>query len=255
MFVDGDDWIDCHMVEKMLNAAIINNVDLVMCGMYKAYENTVKEYTYNIEKNKVFNKIECRSLKKKLLEYNSNIAVAYCKLIRRDVLLKNGVFHDEFLRQGAEGLEFNFRLFSYIDSAIFIDECLYYYVYNDNSISACPTDKNNECIYNCFKKIKGLILEDKSDELLYWLNNRLCYVICTTAISGYFSPKMTLSFSERVNKMKLFLKKDIFSEAISSKNYKGISFQRRIILFLVKHSWYRLVYILAKYRYKQKNRR
>ena len=116
MFVDGDDYVDNNFCYAMLNAAIQYDVDLVMCGMYKDYGKTREKYTYYIPANVKFEKKDCIWLQEQLLHFNGNIATAYCKLINKKVLSTYNITHNENLRQGAEGLEFNIRLFEKIDS-------------------------------------------------------------------------------------------------------------------------------------------
>ena len=124
MFVDGDDYVDNNFCYAMLNAAIQYDVDLVMCGMYKDYGKTREKYTYYIPANVKFEKKDCIWLQEQLLHFDGNIATAYCKLINKKVLSTYNITHNENLRQGAEGLEFNIRLFEKIDSAVFIGEWL-----------------------------------------------------------------------------------------------------------------------------------
>lgn len=125
MFVDGDDWIDPDMCERMLEAGSRENVDLVMCGITKEYEHSSQVYRFYLrdyeESGKVYRGRECRWLQQQLLVYNGNIAVAYSKLIRRRLIMENNILHDEELRQGAEGLEFNLRLFEKLQSALFLN--------------------------------------------------------------------------------------------------------------------------------------
>ncbi|RAZ15762.1 glycosyltransferase family 2 protein, partial [Klebsiella oxytoca] len=69
---------------------------------------------------KVWGGEEIKWLQQQILVYNGNSAVAYSKLIQREFLVDNEIYHDEELRQGAEGLEFNLRLFEKLQSATFI---------------------------------------------------------------------------------------------------------------------------------------
>lgn len=256
MFVDGDDWIDPDMCKCMYEVADKNNVQLVMCGMVKEYGKASEKYHYNLEAGKVYTGEECKWLQEQLLHYNSSIAVAYCKLISRDLLEKHNILHDEKLRQGAEGLEFNIRLFEYLDKAIFVDKYFYHYIYNDESISASHNEKNHEYVVKCFEKIKEFILlSENKERLLHWFNNRLLYVIITTAITGYFSPTNSEAFSIKREKYKKYLNNDIIHDALYSKDYQEISKSRRLTLFFIKHNMYWSVSVLAYIRKWQKSHR
>lgn len=252
MFVDGDDWVDSEMCQEMLEKAELNSVDLVMCGMTKEYGRISSPYKYNLTQ-RVYSGEECKWLQEQLLHYNSNIAVAYCKLISKKLLLIHNIFHDADLRQGAEGLEFNIRLFEFIESAYFVEKNYYHYIYNDNSISASHNEKNHEFVVNCFKKIKMQIEKSKNrDNLMSWFNNRLLYVIMTTAISGYFSPTNKEPYSAKKKKYKEYLEHDIIRDALYSADYQELSLVRKLTLFLIKHRMFAAITVIAYIRRIQK---
>ena len=237
MFVDGDDWIDPDMCERMLEAGSRENVDLVMCGITKEYEHSSQVYRFYLrdyeESGKVYRGRECRWLQQQLLVYNGNIAVAYSKLIRRRLIMENNILHDEELRQGAEGLEFNLRLFEKLQSALFLNRPFYHYIYNDTSISASHSEENHAFVIRCFERIRDLIEEsDNRDRLLPWFDNRLLYVIITTAISGYFNPDNPASYREKKRGYETYLQQPIVSRALQTDNLRGLSRQRKTVLFL-----------------------
>lgn len=256
MFVDGDDWIEPDMCEFMYQKGEKNQVQLVMCGIMKDYEKSAMEYKFYLEDGKVYRGQECKWLQQQLLVYNGNIAVAYSKLIDRNLLIENRIFHDEVLKQGAEGLEFNLRLFEKIESAIFINKPFYHYTYNEKSISASHNEENHEFVIKCFEKIKGFIDTSENKEMLEpWFNNRLLYVIVTTAISGYFNPSNTEPYSNKKRKYDAYLEKPIVREALKTKNTAGIGKQREVVLFFIKHHMYFALDVMGKMRKWQKDHR
>ena len=253
MFVDGDDWIEPDMCQTMFELGEEKKVQLVMCGMYKDYGKSADVYKFYLEDGKVYSGEVCRWLQQQLLVYNGNIAVAYSKLILREMLVKNNIYHDEILRQGAEGLEFNLRLFEVLDRAVFINKPLYHYIYNENSISASHNEANHEYVIKCFEKIKDFIENSKNkDMLLPWFDNRLLYVIVTTAISGYFNPTNTEPYKDKKRKYAAYLAKPIVAEALKTKNTAGIGGQRRVVLFFIKHRMFQCLNMIGKMRKWQK---
>lgn len=251
MFVDGDDWIEPSMCEDMLHAGEEKNVQLVMCGISKDYSAKKVLYKFDLVDGKRYLGEECRWLQQQLLIYNQNIGCAYAKLIRRDLI--KGVYHDEKLRQGVEGLEFNIRLFENLESATFINQPYYHYIYNDSSISASHSEENHELVINGFEKIKEFIKTSQNRENLEsWVDNRLLFVIVTTAISGYFNPANTESYAEKKRKYSLYLQKPIVQEALLTKNTQGLGTQRKIILFMGKHRLFFLLNLMGKLRKWQK---
>ncbi len=255
MFVDGDDWIDPKMCEILLNLAHQNDAQVAFCGMVKEYAASSEPYTYYIPE-KVYKGKECLWLQAQLLHFNGNIATAYCKLIDRAFLEKNQIRHDAFLRQGAEGLEFNLRLFDKVGCAVFTAQPLYHYIYNENSISAHHDEKNHDYVLKCFEKIRSFIETSRQrDELLRWFNNRLLYVVITTAISGYFSPANTEPYRDKKRKFKAYLQREIIRTAMKTDNLAGLSMQRRVIILLIRLRQFWLLLLLGKMRYKQKKAR
>lgn len=256
MFVDGDDWIEPEMCETMYRIGEEKNVQLVMCGIMKDFGHTTEKYKFYLKENKVYSGDECKWLQQQLLVFNANIATAYSKLVRRELLSTNNILHDEVLRQGAEGIEFNLRLFEKLESAVFINKPFYHYIYNENSISASHNEANHEYVIKCFEKIKSFIVESKNtDMLLPWFNNRLLYVIIATAISGYFNPSNTEPYKDKKSKYALYLKKPIVKEALQNAPTTGLSKQRKVVLFLIKHRMFALLNLLGVLRKIQKEHR
>ena len=174
--MDGDDWIEPDMCQVMYDAGETQQVQLVICGIVKDYGKSETEYRFYMEDGRVYRGQECKWLQQQLLVYNGNIAASYAKLIDRRLLMDHHIFHDEMLRQGAEGLEFNLRLFEKLNSVLFIDKPFYHYVYNENSISASHNEENHEFVLRCFEKIRAWIdTSDNKDMLKEWFDNRLEY--------------------------------------------------------------------------------
>ena len=256
MFVDGDDWIEPDMCCVMLNSGEEHHVQLVMCGIVKEYARTLIPYKFYLEDGKVYKGQECKWLQQQLLVYNGNIAVAYAKLIDRKLLVNNHILHDEALRQGAEGLEFNLRLFEKLDSALFINKPFYHYIYNKNSISASHDEANHEYVVRCFEKIKTFIDSSENKEKLEpWLYNRLIYVIVTTAISGYFNPSNKEPYSEKKKKYSAYLRRPLIADALKSNNRYGIGKQRYVVLFFIKHHMFFALNLMGMMRKWQKEHR
>lgn len=255
MFVDGDDWVEKETCSYAYEKAEQTSADVVCWGTVKDYSTKSVPYSYkgNFVDGKVYSGDEIGYMQEMLLHYNGQIATAYSKLIRRDFIEKNDIYHNEVLRQGAEGLEFCLRLFENAERILFIEKYFYHYIYNENSISALPTEENNQHVLNCFKTIKDFIEHSKNGERLTpWFDNRLLYVVITTAISGYFNPANDEKYSVRKGKYKQYLSQPIIKQALKTKNKRELSFERKIILLLIKCHMFWLLNLAGKIRRKQK---
>lgn len=242
MFVDGDDWIENDMCEELYSIALKTGVDLVMCGMSRDYAISSEKYNIGLENLKIYKGDECKILQSKVLDFNCGIAFAYSKLISKSILDNYCIFHDEKLKQGAEDVEFNIRLFDKLKSATFTNRSFYHYMYNENSISSASTDENNQYVVNCFRSIFNFInVSDNRELLIPWFYNRFLYAIITTAISGYFHPDNKLSLKKRIEGFKDYLNIPLVQQTLKYKNTVGLSTQRIFVLFLIEH---RLFYAL-----------
>lgn len=248
-FVDGDDWIEPNMCDLLYKASK-SDIDIICCGVTKDFETKKKDYNYDglYEDNKVYeSKKELEYMRRMLLNFNGNNAWAYAKLIRKDFMLNNNLYHNEELRQGAEALEFNIRLFYKAKKIKFIKEILYHYIYNDNSITTKHNEKNHYMVLDCFKEIKNNI-DNNDKEIMMWFYNRLSYVIITTAISGYFSPRNKEKYTVKKTKYKAFLNQGLIKETFEYADVNKLDKLRKITFYLIKMRLFLLVSIVAKIR-------
>lgn len=253
MFVDGDDWLEPDTCEVLCQKAVCYNVDLIMFGMSKDYSDRSVKYDYFLKENHKYEGTEIKWLQTQILNYNSNIATATTKLIKRSVLINNQIFHNERLKQGAEGIVFNIDLFNKIKNAFFVKEYLYHYRYNDSSISASYDEDNIKLVIDCFEEIKNKIVKmSNCDELMEMYKNRLIYAIVTTVISGYMNPSNPDSYKTKKRKCETYLQNEIVKEALKTANMKGISKSRKVVVSLIQNRMYLSIYLLGFLRKWQK---
>lgn len=254
-FVDGDDWIEEECLEEAYQNAEKTDVDIFMWSIVRDFNGRLSYYSYDkyLISNKIYKDLDIRYLKELLLHYNALISTSYSKLIKRSLLIEKHIFHDEYVKQGAEDLEFNFRLFSNINSAVFINKNWYHYVYNKNSISAFTTISNTRHTIECMKKVNDNILPNETN-LKKWFNNRMKYIIVTTFISGILHPYNTMPKNEKKKYINQFLNIDIVKESLKDKRYDEIDLKRKIILFLISMRCYFVIGMIAKIRLKEKNK-
>ena len=195
-FVDGDDWIESDMCQTIYDIIKDKNIDVAMYGIIRDTDNKQIKMKYEFDQDTLFDRQGCIELQKKILNFNSNLSTQYAKFYRKDFIVDNDLYNIKELRQGAEGIEFNIRVFAKANTAIFINKFFYHYMYNNVSISSFSSEENNYLVLACFKKIKEDIQNNKNiNEILPLFYNRLLYVIVTTAISGYFHPKSNENYS------------------------------------------------------------
>lgn len=254
MFLDGDDWLSPDCCKKAYEVLVEKDVELIMFDQYVNYTNSqIVQHSFDDGKGeRMFEGDECRKLQARVLDFNGRIAMAFMKLIRLDYLRKYNIKHINELKQGAEGFVFNIQLFEHLEKAYYIDMPLLHYRYNSLSISHTASVKNNILIVRCLEWIDRYVKKSRNPSDLHSsVLNRMLYVICTTAITGYFNPYNTQSHKEKVSGFKRFMAEPLVNEAIKYAKRKGLNLQRKIILGLISLRMYRVLALLGWLRRKQ----
>ncbi|MCD7883758.1 MAG: glycosyltransferase, partial [Lachnospiraceae bacterium] len=235
-FVDGDDWIEPETCEVLLESAKkYSNNELVMCAVCKDYGDRIEQF-HAFEEGQELSRDE---LLENVLNFNSWIACAYAKLINREHLIENNIFHDSELKQGVEGLEFNVRLFNSVERAIFVKKWLYHYMYNDESLSVNLSEKTNQLLVVGYKKIeKSLISYPDGEQLLELLYDRIQYSVISAAIRCYFNKNNEMSDEQRVQSFEKFTSDELISESIAHNPIIPLSISRKVTMFCIRHKIY-----------------
>lgn len=140
-FVDSDDWIDPEMYEKMLNAIITSQSDIVLCGTIYEFKknNFLKNRITRVNKLlvrqkflKYFCKLRIQSKKGMLLHSPFN------KLYTKK-LFDNSRFDAAFSM--GEDYILNLDIYSKVNSIFLLNKCFYHYCYNDDSACNIYNDK------------------------------------------------------------------------------------------------------------------
>lgn len=256
MFIDGDDFIEKDACEYLYNKAEKDKPNVVISKMCKDYGSKIEYYNYDIyDFDKTYKDDEVKFIQEQTLNFKGNISNVNGKLIKRDFATKNNIYHNEELRQGAEGIEYFVRLFGKAKKVLLADKYLYHYCYNSGSITEKHSEKNHKMVLNCFMTIKnGLQEYDNHTELEKMFYQRMIYVIITTAISGYFSNTNQEAYKEQKNKFKKYLNEQLIRDTLRRGNTKKIDWTRKITYWAIKYRMYFLVKFISLLRNNQKNR-
>lgn len=252
MYVDGDDWIESHTCQELLEKAnAFADID-VICWKYCVDINgkigNRKSVFLCDEEYRLYQNEECKDLALNTLNYTSGIATAYCKLIRADYAKKNNLLHDRRLRQGAEGVEFSLRVFYNAKKVLYINKTLYHYIFNPTSISKKIDEKNTHYLVECFNVISQDIDQftekEKFKSLFY---QRIAYVLIAIAMNTYFHPNNNDSIFLKIQKYNDVINTNIiFKEALHKSTMKGMDFNRKVVLLFIRMKMYFLLHIVAK---------
>lgn len=157
-FLDSDDWVDKNMYKHMLEKALKDDADIVICGYKKVNED-----------NKFLSEVRIEEglTKKEYIDCKTEWFCSPCnKIYKRDILIKNKItfLSDAYI---GEDMLFNFKASHYAKKIIAIDKSFYTYYMNLSSIS--NNYKNRLDIYIVigelikFYKTNGTYIENKKN--------------------------------------------------------------------------------------------
>lgn len=266
MFLDGDDYIEMNCCERAYCTLKEHNVELLLFDQIMEYRNSsivmhsfkgnsqgleLKSYTTTADELK-FDGEECKELQLRVLNFNGRIAMVFQKLMLTDMIKRYRIRHVDALSQGMEGFVFNIQLFNHVKSVYYIPDPLLHYMYNPQSITHKPSEKNYHLCVRCMEWISNYIKQSEQyTELKALLYYRSLFLIVNSAISCYFSPMFKESYSGRVNKFKHFLTYPLVIESLKCGEISELDWQRRIVIFAIKKKLWLVLYILGLMRKKQ----
>lgn len=138
-FCDSDDWVDINMYEKLVELAEQSSADIVGCGFIQHIQNKVEEYRFPSSydnNNYIFS----------FYHFGGIFGALWNKLIRRDFFYQ----YDKKMWKGITMWEDSCMLIPlrlHSSKTIFLDECLYHYNVNANSMTTkFSIKKTNDAI-------------------------------------------------------------------------------------------------------------
>lgn len=155
-FVDIDDYVSEHMLEKLVKAQEETESDIVWCNAYLVKNN---ENIGTLDANMLRNENVCK-------EYMLNNAGPWRKLIRKSLLINNDLifplmrFYEDVAIVPAYG--------AYTDKITYVKDPLYYYVLHEGSTMHQLTyNKKLECIFEAMEYLNEKCNDNYQEEVEY----------------------------------------------------------------------------------------
>ena len=138
-FVDSDDYIQLDMYEKMISIMEKEDLECVCCS----YKNIYPDKTVNKRSrfgNQILHGNQIREeIVKGVIGFfptDNNCLTSVCnRLFVKDILEKNSIWFDEKRNYGEDWL-FCIEYYRAIDTIGFIDDCMYFYTHQEDSLSS-----------------------------------------------------------------------------------------------------------------------
>lgn len=226
-FVDGDDWVDIKMYEKLYNTAIKQNADVVDCDYYEA-NSTSSYFAKRVESNKnsQIGNIDTDK-KRSLILYSGRI---FTKIIRRKIFIENEIRYPENVFY--EDNQLAPILMMYVKSIAKVNEALYYYRVSNISTTRRINDYiffdrliTSENLLNEFKR-RGFYNKYKNE-----IEFRVTELFFINSILGSifnFDPPP----KNKIREIKKRIKVLIPNYKLNIYYRKNISYKKKIILIL-----------------------
>lgn len=210
-FVDGDDYIEPEMYEKLVDLAIEYDADIVHCGYQMVFPNRVDLY-YGTKQLKVQ---DTYTGVRDLLE-GTQIEPGLVNKIYRHQLFKDIEYDENIVIN--EDLLLNYFLFHRSKKAVYTDVPYYHYMIRKNSAST--SDWNEHKLLDPLCVLERMYKQENNGELKRIICNRYIYQLVKLIIFQSDKQKFELQKYQKEfrRKLKKVLRK-IDRKDISSKNY------------------------------------
>ncbi|MBR2040186.1 MAG: glycosyltransferase family 2 protein [Clostridia bacterium] len=244
LFVDSDDYIEKDMVEKLVFAIKEKNADLVICGYYTQFGDRNEENFLPFDSD-ILEDINTDYILPLIGNAEGKISLPGFLPIR---LLKKSFMDESFFvsenKYFAEDIVFDLLYSDKIQKIAVVNEPLYYYCINGQSLS-------NKYRKNKFQMLKNLY--DFKKEFLSARNigdddNRLKNYITESVFVSVDNAVLSGSYSSFLKEIKLLQKdaKEIIATADKNPLHSTVS----LTMFLLNLKAYFIIYLLRKSRLK-----
>lgn len=148
-FIDGDDYIAVHMLERLYNELYLSAADIAVCDFKKVYEGS-EEKNRNVDVSTFSTQIYRSKdvIYKLILKYDITYSVAWNKLYRKNLFdgieYPVGKIHeDEYI---------TYKLLFKACKIVHIEEKMYFYLQRNGSIMRRPFSEERFCKIEAYKQ-------------------------------------------------------------------------------------------------------
>ena len=251
MFVDGDDYLDEHIIERLSEE--MGDSDIICCcckafDRHGTYEDlffsalfTAKTQT---EKEKLYLQLLNGNSGKPNGKGYTAIGVPWGKLYRLDFLKKNKIFFDQNLKRMQDNM-FNMYAFWYAKEIIYLNEPLYFY--RLAHIRSKKTSYGLE-IWQPFLNARREFIKNHKGILTSAVENGLFYELNIGYISLMLHISQNKTFLTAVREMSGVRKNELFSPLFASSRKQAIPLKIEVIRLLSKINLYPVIISTIKIR-------
>ena len=229
-FLDSDDFISVNTYEKLINNLETNDNDIVVADIEYYYTNINNNFILKGLNTKVSNDINKQSLLSPMFAWNKVYKLEYFKSINR--LYPIGLWYED--------IPVTTLLFTNTNKIGYVEEVLYYYRQNDDSIMSQKSKRNEEI----FKILEIVIDNFKQRNIYNKYYDEIEYLLIEhTRIYGLYRFLVQDNYKNLYNRSNMFIKtyfpkykKNIYIKYLGIKNKLFIYTLNKYTLFIYR--WY-----------------
>lgn len=244
LFVDSDDYIEKDMVERLVFATKEKNADLGICGYYTQFGDRNEENFLPFDSD-ILEDINTDYILPLIGNVAGKINLPGFLPIR---LLKKSLIDENFFvpenKYFAEDIVFDLLYSDRIQKIAVVNEPLYYYCINNQSLSNKYRKNKWQMLKNLYDFKKEFLdlrnIEDKDNRLKNYITASVFSAVDNAVLSG--------SYSSFLKEIKLLVEdaKDIIATADKNPLHSTVS----LTMFLLNLKAYFIIYLLRKSRLK-----
>lgn len=251
VFVDSDDYIDLTLCEKCVNKLNSTGADVCYYGQKKDICGKIEEYSFTGLKSEYVGESIVNDFLTNTLAQSVNqtgaptIGMAAWKMMYRAQVIKNNnlkfVSERDWLN---EDLFFRVELVKCIDKITIVPENLYYYCYNDASLTTSYRPDRFDASKRMYKKLVEDTKTFNSSEIenrckRAFMNNLM---VCLRQ-EVRFAKKNTGSYAARINDI---CQDQCVKDVLKSYPVEKMALQPRLLFSAIKYSWISIIIFLVK---------
>ena len=256
-FVDADDWCENTMCEEILRKAVENSSEILIFTNYSVQsEKTVKKNQFFAKDIKKFDeKMKEEAELKTMLRTHPSFSFqppinmmggTWCKLINRNFLEKSGVkFEPELLR--SQDIIFYLNLFEKADDISYYNRQLYYYRYDENSVSRRYRKDAYKIFLKVLNKQYKFILENHKPEIFYEVFTKgVMNTIGICMNTDFVHEKNNESFRNKTIRIRKMIRQEPICTVLKNPISNGLLWTQVLQKKLLKWNWVEIYIILWK---------
>lgn len=240
-FVDGDDYVEPQMYERLLENALSYNAEISHCGYQMVFPNGRIDYYYNTGRLVKQDKI---SGLKDLIS-GSFIEPGLCNKLFHKTLLRS-LLHGDRLPKDIkinEDLLMNFYLFRMANRSVFEDICPYHYILRKGSAANAKLNANQLLHPLRVKKILFMETEGENDLHAICGNHLVRQLVTLSTMNPKQDPELIIPVQRQARKELRQMLGTVLLSNLYSKKIKIMALWA--VLLPVSYRWVHTLYSIA----------